>query len=311
MRSSARGALMVAVGLGLLTGCAGDGPPPPEPAPTQAALPPAPTYETLAFRFNDNGKALDRLWARATVVVDTRTEDGGVKRDQGEGHLQWIRPDRLSLSVGKLGEEGFYLGSNADRYWWLDLVAEPTTAFVGRHEFADARAADGFGLPVHPLDLAELLGLAMMPERPAGAAGIGPGVPTVWSDDGRLAVTEKRIRSGRARLFFEPTRGRLHRAELYDMRGRLFATSDLSRFQQARMIEDGGDWPWMATRIDLRVFDPEASADAAPVVEAVLSLYGMENRGSRQRDIPFDFERLARALRVGEVVDLDERAAGG
>ncbi|MEL7474306.1 MAG: hypothetical protein AAGK04_13390, partial [Planctomycetota bacterium] len=162
--------------------------------------------------------------------------------------------------------------------------------------------------PVHPLDLAELLGLTPLPDAPWGPDEIAPQAPTGWTPDGRLVTLDKPLRSGRASLFLRPDEGVLERVELYDGRGRRVASSDLTRYRQAEMLEGGGDWPRVATRITLQLIDPD---DPGFRVDVVLSLYAMENRGSRQKEVAFDLDRLLRAYRVDRVVDLDERASGG
>lgn len=290
---------------GALFGCATDGPPPKPDAPTIER--PAPDYADLAARYNANASALDRVWSRVTVVLDATDAEGSTRRDQGEGHLQWIRPDRLALSIGKVGQEGFYLGSGADRYFWLDLVSDPPTAVVGAHATATQRSAEAFGLPVHPLDLAELLGLTTLPERALEEGAFGPMTPVSWSQDGSLAAIRKPVRAGSARLLLEPETARLRRVELYDTAGRLIATSVLSRDGQVETIEGGGDWPWLPTRIEITLGGAASESEPGPRAEAVVSLYAMENRGSRQREVAFDFDRLLRAYKVSEVVDLDER----
>jgi len=302
-----RPAILWLVCAGAIIGCETTPAPPPNAASDTVRRPP-PAYAELAAAYNANASALDKVWARVTVVLDATDAEGRTRRDQGEGHLQWIRPDRLALSVGKVGQEGFYLGSNERRYFWLDLVSDPPTAVVGDHETATERSGEAFGLPVHPLDLAELLGLTTLPERALADGALGPATPVSWAESGELVAVRKRVRAGVARLLLEPDTARLREVELYDTAGRLVATSTLSRDGQVETIEGGGDWPWLPTRVQIEI--GQSAAESGPRASAIVSLYGMENRGSRQREVAFDFDRLLRAYRVGDVVDLDEREIG-
>ena len=258
-----------------------------------------PTYDRVARAHNDRVANLDRVWSRATIVIDSTDRDGKARRDQGEGHLQVVRPRSLALSVGKLGETGLYLGSNGEQYWWFDLLgdSDEDTAFVGRHDRAAETSLAEVGAPLHPLDLIEMLGVLPLPE---GEEVFGPTDRVSRGDDGSVLVVLP-ARSGHRLLAFEPETYRLRRAALFDASGRLLVRSEARRYGEVRLIEGGGDWPEMPDRLFVEV--------PAEGVSVSISLYGMENRGSRQSDAPFDLGRLARAYRIDRVIDIDEEAA--
>jgi hypothetical protein len=71
------------------------------------------TAEDVLEAHNARAAALDRLWARASVQV-TGADENGRLSEQAEGHLQIDQPDRVALSLGKLGKVQLYLGSNAE-----------------------------------------------------------------------------------------------------------------------------------------------------------------------------------------------------
>lgn len=255
-----------------------------------------PTYDALVRAHNQRVENLDRVWARATVVIDSPDGRGGTRRDQGEGHLQVVRPRNVALSVGKLGETGFYLGSNDERYWWFDLRGsdEGPMAYVGSHAGARDAAAAQMDAPVHPLDLIDVLGVQPLPEREAPT---GPG-ERVWpTEDGLLQIVLP-ARLGYRLLSFEPGTLRLRRVELYSDDAELLLIAELERYGPVRLVEGGGNWPEMPDRVRL-----DAPGEGVAVT---LTLYGLENRGSRQSMAPFDLDRLLRAYRIDEVVDLDE-----
>jgi len=87
--------------------------------PSDASLP---AYEDVVAAYNARVSAFGRVWARVTAVYRGVDDAGNRLSEQAEGHLQIERPDRVALSLGKLGETYLYLGSNESRYWWIDLV---------------------------------------------------------------------------------------------------------------------------------------------------------------------------------------------
>lgn len=258
-----------------------------------------PTYDEVAQAHNQRVANLDRVWARTTVVIDSTDRDGKPRRDQGEGHLHVVRPRSLALTVGKLGETVLYLGSNEERYWWFDLLGgrDADTAYVGRHDRAAETSLAEAGAPLHPLDLIELLGVLPLP---TGQEVFGPTDRVSRGDDGSVLVVLP-ARSGHRLLAFEPETYRLRRAALFDATGRLLVRSEARSYGEVRLVEGGGDWPEMPSRILIDV--------PAEGVSVRLTLYDAENRGSRQTMLPFDLDRLLRAHRIDRVIDVDEEAA--
>src|SRR5690606_20224884 len=112
-------------------------------------------------RYNANLQRLERVWSRATVELRWR-EDGKRRLEQGEGHLILALPDRLAMSIGKLGGVSLWAGADKDHYWLFNLLdANDKHVHVGMH--ALARVGDQRGpLPFRPIDLPRLLGLVTL-----------------------------------------------------------------------------------------------------------------------------------------------------
>jgi len=271
----------------VLAGCSST----PKPAPVNPAeLGPPPSYSELAERYNASIAHLDRLWARATVVVRSTDDDGKRHEDQGEGYLQVVRPDRLALSVGKIGETLFYLGSNDTEYWWFDLSGDEDVELFGRHDKATPEKSADLGVPVHPLDLIEVLGLVPLPE--SGEVG--------WDGSGRLEVRAEG-RFGERILTLDPETLHASRVVLLDPEGKVAVDAQLERYQQVEVVGAPSIGKMVATRfhIDLPAID----------ARVMLSLYEPTNKAIKE--VAFDRERLERMKRIDKSYDLDDPDSWG
>ena len=234
--------------------------------------------------------ALDSFWARASVRVEGRDAEGSRFAEQGEGHVQVERPDKVAVTVGKLGEVYFALGSNEDRYWLIDVSdADRRVMVSGAQSAATPEKAGMLGLPVHPRDIPLLIGLMRMEGRDLGdpefdARGrVRVGVATRW---------------GPGALFFDARSLELVGSAAYGKDGVLLASAELSRYADAMDALGVGAIGRVPSKIEMRVpgFD---------------GFVRMELGEPRARDINatvFNPERLARAYRVGERIDLDEQS---
>ncbi len=251
----------------------------------------APSYADVARAHNARAARLQRLWARAAVQLRYTDDQGRERRDQGEGHLQILQPGRMALSVGKLGEVVFWLGSDAERFWWFDL-GEESVAAIGRHENANRPCAGELPLPVHPLDLLDLLGVTELPARSRSAPVIGPG--------GRVVV-DVAARVGVRRVYFEPETMRPARIELW-LAGETEPSVEaiLSDYERVDLPSVGGVDPRAASRVSVTARETGA--------ELVLFLSDLNDgsRPGRLEPFVFDFGELAGALNPRRVVVLDE-----
>lgn len=279
------GAVLIGTGLG---GCSSS---------PRAAAPPAvmPTYRAIAEAHNARVARLSRFWARAAVRLRYTDQDGKRHREQGEGHLQIIEPDRLALSVGKVGEIIFWLGSDAERFWWFEL-GDPSRASVARHENAFAPCIGEIALPVHPLDLLDMLALTPIPAD-------RPGVVPVAGPQGR-AVVDLPSRAGARRLFFDPNTMRVARVELW-LPGAPSAsfTAELDQYERVDLPASPGVDPRAASRA--RISHPESGTE----MTLFLSDMSDGSRFGRLNPSAFIFEDLLDSLDPDELVVLDADCA--
>lgn len=128
------------------------------------------TYEQVAGAMNARADRLERFWAATITTVWYIGKEGEDEVDQLDGDLHIVQPDKIAMSLEKVGVDGAALGANERFYWYLDLIAEEPIASIGTHERANPDRLADLGVPVHPLDLLLLLGFSAVPEEPMNAA---------------------------------------------------------------------------------------------------------------------------------------------
>ena len=247
--------------------------------------PPTSTVE-LANSHNQRVEALETLWARISLRAKGTYDNGDSYEEQGEGHLQIVKPDKLSINIGKLGETYFVFGANSELYWSFDLSnGDHKTALIGRLDLATPEKIEALGLPVHPAELIGLTGL--MPIDLASAGG------TRWAEDGKSIGLTMPSRWGSLTLWFDPRTELVVRSQAFNLDGELIATASLSRYKKAAVpehmpimvpgkieITSPGDSGWV--RIELS--GPRSKAINARVYQPA---------------------KLIRAYRIDESIDLD------
>lgn len=249
------------------------------------------TLAAVLDAHNQRAAALERLWARASVQVTGRTE-GGRLNEQAGGHLQIVQPDRVALSLGKLGKVQLYLGSNESVYWWIDMVdSDQASVVFGRHDQVTQRKAELLGVPVYPRDLVGLFGIT--PIDPAEVVG------GLQQDKGRLMV-DVRLDAGRMRVYFSHPSNEPVRVEIFDIDDRLQVASDLERYDFVTVVGDATSKPRVAEKVTLTLADKT-------VVR--ISLYDPTNKAIR--DSAFELDRLIRGYRIEQAFDLDDQPEGG
>lgn len=280
----ALGAILAALLLGgVLGGCESGGP---------IDAGPLPPYAELRESYNQRIAGIDRLWARTTVQVTHRDAEGDRQEDQGEGWVQFIEPDRVALLIGKyvVGEVYFHLGSDADRYWWIDaLNKDDRIALVGEHATARPETAAEFGVPVHPLDLIQLLAITPLPTQEAGAVR--------WSEGRDAWLVDYPARFGSATVRIDPRTFEALGVVLRDATGEVAAESQLSRYRTIRRFSPGVpgsvagqveiDLPTIETEIRMDVYDPESNP-------------------RKPKKAVFDFDHLLEHYGVDRVVSVEE-----
>ena len=266
-----------------LTGC------PPEVMDERPAY--TPIYQDLADRYNANLRGLDRIWASAVVEFKWREHrDEPFHNDQGEGHLIIMLPDRLALTVGKIGNTIIWAGCDPQRYWMLDLRDE-RVAFVGRHEQFDSKKMP---LPIRPIDLPRLLGIVRVPTDTTAAV--------TWRD-GCWVIEPPGTHD---RVFLHPQSALPIRIEWLDEVGQRKIVSRLSRHKPVLVTGVApGERPRIASRIELSVAGEEGEEGGL-----TLFLSDATNDKDKFNAKAFQFEHLVeKAFKIEQVVDLDLQTA--
>lgn len=255
----------------------------------EAALP---TYAEVYAKAEERVGALDRFWAIAVVGLRYRDAEGEARREQGEGHLQVVRPSHVALTIGKLGETYLLLGCDAERFWWIERL-ETRRAYVGGQEGARNLALERVGVPVLPTDVLVLADMVRWPEPGSGYAG-----RVVRADEAGLLAVEFE-ESGRVRRVtltrnvFDPVG-----VELFAEDGALVARSELSQHQRV----DNRIEPLLAQRVPSRINIDVPSAES----RIELNLSRMEISERRPKALVFDLDELIERFGIDEVIRLEE-----
>ena len=220
------------------------------------------------------------------------TDDEGKHYEQGDGNLIVVKPHRVALSIGKLGNTVMWAGCDEQRYWLFDLHEEKTL-YSGLHANAHLRdRAKRYPLPVHPLTLLWLMGITP----------IHPDSPAVWTGtvDGANGDYMVEPHAGGTRLWLDAVDARVTRIDLLDVEGQTQAVCRLSRWQRVAMQGlPPGALPWVATRLELTMASQEGS----------MTLFLSDPTDGREvgriKDKAFDLGHLIKVFKPEKAVDLD------
>jgi hypothetical protein len=256
--------------------------------------------ETIA-RHNDRVRRLNRMWSRAVVEIDWVDAKGKARFEQGDGPLILRKPHELALAVGKLGNTMYWLGSDADRYWLLQLDPpkdKPRTAYVGHHGPGAEADLERMPLPIRPDLLMQVMGISTV-----ALPSEDPGVNIAQADTEAVVLhIESADSPGMRELTFDPAKARLQRVVIRDGDGEVIAEAGLSRYKtvELRGVPKGG-WPEIPHRIEVRL----------PRRQATATLFLSQTTDGRAedkvRDAQFDLERLLRAFRIDRVEVIDPK----
>lgn len=256
---------------------------------------PPPAFAAIAERYDARVRRLERLWCSVSLRIMGVDQAGDPVDEQAEAYLQVIRPRKVSLEVKKVGETYFYMGSNDTRYWWIDLHSEDRPALVGTHENATPEAFRQLGVPLHPLDLIELMGIT-----PIGSTVNQMGAKVAWSSDGRFIAMRLPGRWGPRDYLLDPETFEPQRIALLSPKGEVAAACELQSPLPVAVRDDVKAEPRMARRF---------LVDVPPNTTLTMKIEQAENR--EIKDKPFDFDYLKKIFRVRDVRDVDsERGVG-
>lgn len=262
----------------------------------------APDYATVAKKYNERVELLGRLFARTLVELTFTDEEGKRRSEKGEGFLQVVRPDRLAMSMSKVGKRLFWFGSDGERYWWIDLV-EHKKAYVGRHANYDKLRERGTvqpGLGLRPLDIIQMLGTTPLPMKDRG----GGGGTTQWSSDGkRIGITVARD-GGFVRTWVDPDSYEPSKIELLDKAGKALVVADLSQYEHVELRNRGGNTPRVAQRVII------GGQKGGPLADSLVSIWLAGIEDHRVNDDAFKFDVVLDEVGVAktDVVDVDAQA---
>jgi len=246
------------------------------------------TLDQILEKHNTRTAALSRLWARASVQVLGPDASGGRLSEQAEGHLQIEAPDRVALSLGKLGKVQLYLGSNPEFYWWIDMVdRDNKTVIVGRHEHITAQKAEALGVPIYPRDLIKLLGIT--PIDPAR-------ITTDPTTENGSIVLDTRLDNGHMKTAFNRDTLEPSSVEMFDNSDTLLVSSELTRYDFVTVHGDASLKPRIPEKIVLTLNDGTTVR---------ISLYAPENKPIRPT--AFDLEHLLKGYKIDRIYDLDNQ----
>lgn len=275
------GVLAVGVLAALAGGCAQHKPVDPEPPiPT---TPPA--LGEVVRAYNARIAGLPRLWSRLELKFTGTDADGRPIDEESEGFFITEPPAKLSMSVNKLGEAYFLLGSNPEQYWWFDLSRPERPAYVGSHAQARPEKAAQVGLPVHPLDLLELVACTPLNEK-------DPAMKAVWAKGGLVEVSSP-VRWGVRMIYVNPADGKAKRVVLADNEGRTLVESTLDKYEPVERSK-----ATVATLITLNL-----AKSSRGTLTVRMTLYGMEDRNLNPA--LFDLAEQKQRREVRRVIDLD------
>jgi hypothetical protein len=252
---------------------------------------PAPTYREVAERYNANLRGVEQLWARAVIELEWE-DDKGKHFEQGDGHLIVAMPDRLALSLGKLGDTLFWAGSDTERYWLFDL-RNRHEVYVGRQgrPVGFERYADRLRFPISPSDLLRLLGVLPMATGEAATGRVERG------ENGQWAVEPG---GGSLRFFVDEKTFRPSRIQVLDTWGNPLAEAKLSRWKPMALSGVGpGDFPLVATSIEMC----ETGRDGTMTLFLSSVTDGKENGKIKPK--VFEFDQLRGLFKPEKVIDLD------
>jgi len=248
--------------------------------------PPAqmPTYTELVDRHNKRVEGIERFWSRTVIEMRWIDAEGNSKFEQGEGYLILDLPLHSMLTIGKVGQDRLYAGSNETYFWLFDeLDADQKKLYIGRHDGqfdpALGPAHQRSPLPLKPVDLPRLLGIVQIGSEQSRQPGAATGQIVKWAGN-RFMIEPP---GEKVRYFFSPISARAERVELLDDQGKVVLRSSLDKPE--RMEKTGAAiGPYMNTRVEVETVGQQGSI--------TLHLSGMTDEQRKVNPSVFDLSAL-------------------
>jgi hypothetical protein len=227
-------------------------------------------------------------------VIEVRwTDDRGRHFEQGDASIWLDLPHRTALRIDKLDEVLFWLGSDADRYWLFDLLADESTLSIGRTGRWNDQAQGPFA--VDPRALLNLLALMPLPDS----------ATLVGADADSLTLQVPTAR-GRISYRFDLDTGLPTAIRVDEDTDRRLAASTLRRPGRAEQPDSLSiNWPFMPMLIDVELFD---EVDAVTGQLKIALEFATTDMETQPIDRVFDLDRLTQAFQPQHVFDVDQPA---
>jgi hypothetical protein len=256
----------------------------PPPAPPAGAA--APAYASLVAAQAHRLEGLRQLHTRGSIELRW-TDESGRHFENGDLDLWLQLPRGTALRVAKLtSEELFWLGSDDGRYWFFDMLSDPSVLLTAGHETDLAAFGASTAVSLRPLVLLDLLGLTPLPED---------GGSVQW--DERLACWTVQVAGigGSVRIGFDADSLLPTAVEALDAGGAVAASSTLEEYES---MDVPGRAPLDLPRLPERVEIVEGGQQGS------VTLFLREHTGEvdeRRMARLFDLEVLKRSLRPERV----------
>lgn len=248
-----------------------------------------PPYLDMCARYNERIEPLKKMFARANIRLTYFDENGEKKTEEPEGRLQIVRPDRLALSLGKVGQIMFWFGCDQQQYWWFDFTDSSNRVLAfGRHDRYSDEVGKRIGVAMRPQDLIRVLGIVPLDARAPGA--------TQWSKDGsQVGITSAIGTRGFQRVWVDPRTDMPTSVEIFDAQKKLVITAKHTG-EEPIELASGRYRPPIASQITVMHW--------ASKTEARLTLTGIKDSGVS--DKAFDLKTLIETYPVDRQIDLDQ-----
>jgi hypothetical protein len=255
---------------------------------------PTPTYRALVERYNANVNKLGSIWASTEVHLRWQGEAGQAQSEHGDGTLIIVRPRKVALTIGKLGNTVLWAGSNADGYWLFDK-RDNSKVYFGRYRHIDKPCSRSLPMPIQPDAVPYLLGT--MPLDPGNASADD----AVERYNGYYLIEPPGLD---VRLWLHPKTAQPRRVDLLDDNGEKAVTAVLSDLEPMRLTDVAHeDWPTLAheARIYLHTEDETQQAN----VRIQLKNTSDGQFGDRINPKAFNFDTLMQVHDPKRTIDLD------
>lgn len=133
-----------------------------------APLPAPMTLDQVVAKVNENNTKLPAFKARIKTVRGEIVTESGRRQNLDIlglfGYLIYAQPTHLRMDLSKATTSVMGLGSNDEVYWMWGIAPYIGKCWVGTYENWNPAAGDGV-IPIHPRQLAQLLGVDVVNAR--------------------------------------------------------------------------------------------------------------------------------------------------